>query len=84
VRRIIAPVKQTIMDYLTTQAQARGWVYGEKAGVLYIETPEGQASFHLRGAARNYPPYRGEWTGHKNSQQILEQLFGCAKTARGA
>ncbi len=76
VRRIIVPVKEKIIDCLVSQAKREGWVYGRKANVLYIETPEGQVSFHLRGAVPEYPRYAGEWSGKKDSQQILERLIG--------
>jgi hypothetical protein len=80
-RRLIAPVKNRLVRILLYLAHRDGWAYGvgadgAKKKVLYFDTPFGQASFHLmpfEGAG--YPSYPGTWSGVRNSDQILIQLF---------
>lgn len=80
-RRLIAPVKNRLIRILLYLARRDGWEYGVGADgaqkkVLYFDTPFGQASFHLmpyEGAG--YPSYPGTWSGVRNSDQILIQLF---------
>jgi hypothetical protein len=74
-RQLILPIKEKIVHWQLAEAKKRKWVYGAKDGILYIDTPEGQVSFHSCGAVEPYSPYSGEWSGKKDSQQILEQLL---------
>jgi hypothetical protein len=43
--------------------------------VIYIDTTEGQVSFHVR--AQEYgdlAPYTGQWSGNRDSDQVLIRL----------
>lgn len=40
-RKIIAPVKEKIMALMLDMAKEKGWQFGCKDGVLYIDTPGG-------------------------------------------
>ena len=89
VRKLIAPVKKRLMRILTYLAKRRGWVYGIKQDVidrdygqevkrvLYFDTPFGQASFHLlpHESTAAYPQYTGDWSGVRNSDEVLASLF---------
>jgi hypothetical protein len=80
-RRIIAPVKKRLIRILLHLARRRKWAYGvgsdgRQDRVLYIETPFGQASFHLMPyEGTEYPKCTGSWSRIRNSDQILIQLF---------
>ena len=80
-RRLIAPVKNRIVRILLHLARCGGWAHGvgfdgKGNKVIYLDTPYGQVSFHLtiyEGA--EYPKYAGIWSGVRNSDEILIQLF---------
>lgn len=75
VRKIIAPIKARIMAEVLSLAKANSWTFGQKTGVLYIDTAEGQVSFHLIKGQNGYPKYEGDWTGKKNSCEIIVALL---------
>jgi hypothetical protein len=63
-------------------AKEGGWTYGCRLDpnarslyrhVLYVDTPGGQASFHLRNA-EGFPAYRKDWSGHTDTYDILCSL----------
>jgi hypothetical protein len=87
-RRLIAPVKNRIVRILLYMARKNGWVYGvglddRDQRVLYFDTPHGQASFHLtRYEGADYPRYGGTWSGVRNSDEILSQLFDALHQSR--
>ena len=76
-RKLIAPVKQRIMRILIHMARREGWSYGVSAErILYVDTPLGQVSFHLRPwEGSNLPTYTQPWSGLRNSDTILAALF---------
>ena len=80
-RRLIAPVKNRLVRILLYMARKNGWVYGvgsdnRDGRVLYIDTSRGQVSFHLmRYESADYPSYAAAWSGVRNSDEILSQLF---------
>ncbi len=80
-RRLIAPVKDRIIRILLYLARRDGWVYGVARDtrlqrVLYFDTSGGQVSFHLTPwDSAKYPPYTQPWSGLRNSDAILAQLF---------
>jgi hypothetical protein len=76
-RKLIAPVKQRIMRILIYMAQREAWSYGVSAGrILYVDTPLGQVSFHLRPWERSgLPTYTQSWSGLRDSDTILAALF---------
>jgi hypothetical protein len=82
-RRIIAPVKKRLIRILLYIARHNNWVYGvgldgKQIRVLYFDTPHGQVSFHLMQYEREiYPKYTGDWSGVRNSNEILARLFDC-------
>jgi hypothetical protein len=46
------------------------------SSVLYVDTPQGQVSFHfLPGALGDLPQYAGKWSGQCDTAQILGRLF---------
>jgi|GEM_PF-3798993 len=80
-RRLIAPVKNRIMRIMVHLAKKNQWVYGEAVddrgwSVLYIDTPHGQASFHLRPGENGYPTYTRRWSGVRNSNEIIAKILG--------
>ena len=86
-RRLIAPVKDRLVRIVTYMARKNQWVYGVGSDgrggrVLYIDTPGGQVSFHLVSyESGDYPTYPGTWSGVRNSDAILAQLFDPPPTA---
>lgn len=89
-RRLIGPVKNRLVRILVYRARREGWVYGvgtddHAERVLYIDTPRGQVSFHLmRFEGTDYPNYTGAWSGDRNSDKILIQLFDSLRDVSGA
>lgn len=89
-RRLIAPVKNRLVRILLYMTLKNGWVYGvgfdnRDGRVLYIDTPHGQVSFHLmRYEGVDYPRYAGTWSGVRNSNEILSQLFDSLHNAQAA
>jgi hypothetical protein len=87
-RRIIAPAKKRLIRILLHLARRRKWGYGvgsdgRQQKVLYIETPFGQASFHLMSyEGTEYPKFTGSWSRIHNSDQILIQLFDSMHAAQ--
>jgi hypothetical protein len=80
-RRLIAPVKNRLVRIILYMTRKNGWVYGvglddRDQRVLYVDTPRGQASFHLRQfEGLDYPRYAGAWSRLHNTEEILSQLF---------
>lgn len=82
-------IKDLIVADILGKAKQAGWTYGVKPDkkalfadqVLYIDTPRGQVSFHLMpNAARGIPTYPGEWSGKRNTDQILMRLYSPRRT----
>ena len=76
-RKLIAPIKQRIMRILIHMARRECWSYGVSAErILYVDTPLGQISFHLRPwEGSDLPTYTQPWSGLRNSDTILAALF---------
>jgi len=78
--------KEHLMGRLLAVARRDGWVYGlgtdtsKPVGdlyrrVVYIDTPEGQVSFHVfLGGDPSLPEYLGTWSGKRDSEEILVRL----------
>jgi hypothetical protein len=81
-RKLIVPIKEKIMVWLLAKAKSKGWHFGVKfegcsqASILYIDTPEGQVSFHRPPEEFSLPVYAGEWSGIRNSDLIIRKLLG--------
>jgi hypothetical protein len=70
--------RNAVVVALARMAQAAGWTVGQRNDpasegwpVLYIDTPEGQVSWHLPQdqMPANIPPYNGEWDGHTTDEK---------------
>jgi hypothetical protein len=85
VRTELSTAKTALMRHILSLAQQRGWTYGQAhdptvfnsyKSVLYVDTPQGQVSFHfLPGALGVLPQYAGEWSGRHDTAQTLGRLF---------
>jgi hypothetical protein len=73
---VLSPAKEYLVATLLAKATSNGWRHGYKNGVLYIDTSAGQVSFH--GYYGEYGAYEGEWSGVRNSSQILQSLYSPA------
>jgi hypothetical protein len=81
---VLAPGKNALVAKALTAARNNGWEYGSQRDVraqnaygevLYIDTPHGQASFHiLPGSLGFLPPYLKPWSGIHNTAQVLAQV----------
>jgi hypothetical protein len=78
--------KRSLIARMVKVAKENGWANGAKAGVLYVDTPHGQVSWHLcdpkqfhasqiAELEKEYPPYPGEWSGKRNSKEVLALLY---------
>ena len=90
IRQALAPGKALIIDYMVRLAETRGWcvgirrdytVWNNYSSVVYIDTPCGQASFHVRHDAYGHlPEYPGEWSRKHDTPEIVAavvlQAFG--------
>jgi hypothetical protein len=85
-------VKYRIMRAAVRRALLNNWYIWRQANVLYIETPEGQCSFHVTKQGGWYKhsylrwfekfPERSDlsWSGVRNSDLVLRRVYG-EKTA---
>jgi hypothetical protein len=83
----LAIVKDALIAKILALALAKHWTIGTKSDpsnqyrtlfsdVLYIDTPVGQVSFHVKkNAYPDLPRYAGEWSGRRNTENILCVLF---------
>ena len=50
--------------------------------LVYLDTPEGQVSWHINKADREFVPsmdiYQGEWDGHTTDEKYGRLLLACA------
>jgi hypothetical protein len=78
--------KRSLMTRMVRVAQQAGWAYGARNGVLYVDTPHGQVSWHIcdpkqfsasqiAEKEKDYPAYPGEWSGKRNSKEVLALLY---------
>jgi hypothetical protein len=81
-RRAAAEFKQRLIEHMLALAVERSWPSGTKNGVLYIDTPEGQISWHKAGKAGGDKTYAGEWSGVRNSDQIIVRLLSGESAGR--
>ena len=75
------------MRNMLYRARKNGWPFGaakddRSRGVLYIDTPLGQVSFHLQPGENGYPAYAGKWSGVRNSDQIIARILSEEKVGR--
>ena len=85
-RDILVPAKEALVKQMLTAAEHQGWTRGRRADprirseysdVIYIDAPKGQMSFHvLPGTYPGLPEYPGEWSGLRNTPEIVASLFG--------
>jgi hypothetical protein len=85
IRTELSTAKTALMRHVLSLAQGQGWTYGQAhdmrvqngySSVLYVDTPQGQVSFHfLPGALGDLPQYAGKWSGQCDTAQILGRLF---------
>jgi len=85
-RDVLSQAKAALLHLLIHHAQREGWVYGHRVDqmmfsrcpyndVLYIDTPEGQASFHfLPGSLGDIPDYSHPWSRLRDTAKIVERL----------
>jgi len=83
-RELLAPAKEALIKHMLTMAQRQGWTHGRRhdpaihskyCGVVYIDTPKGQVSFHVLPQAHDtLPTYEGQWSGLHNTPEILASL----------
>jgi hypothetical protein len=76
-RKLIAPIKLKIARWVLGKARESYWPHGVKDRILYIDTPDGQVSFHrAEEVAEGLPAYQGDWSGLRNSDMIIRKLLG--------
>ena len=79
----LAQAKQVLVAHVVDNAKWEGWNLGWARGglgehnrILYIDTPLGQVSFHIDSQSySDLPYYSGQWSGIRNSDEILTQLY---------
>jgi hypothetical protein len=84
-RETLAPAKKALIQMLVKMAIENGWTHGHRIdwtvhnpykNVIYIDTPLGQISFHVRyDKYRDLPPYEKEWSGIHNTPELVTALF---------
>jgi hypothetical protein len=82
----LSPAKNALIKSVLDRAKQDNWPHGIKrdpnartkySHVLYVDTPEGQASFHIAyGEYVTLPRYTGDWSGKKDTDQVLMRLYG--------
>jgi hypothetical protein len=84
VRIILAVAKNSIISHVLALADREGWTYGRQfrplpngySELIYVDTPQGQVSFHVRPEAHgDMPPYPWRWSGKRNTGEILQRVF---------
>ena len=85
VKDLLAEAKSALIRTLVARAKTEHWEIGTAFdsdahapfnAVLYIETPLGQVSFHVRPSdSQDLPRYQGEWSGARNTGEILRKLY---------
>ena len=84
-RDVLAPGKQALIANILSAAQRERWAHGRRRGplvnseykdVVYVDTPKGQVSFHVRpDAYAILPLYEGQWSGLHNTSDIIASLY---------
>jgi hypothetical protein len=77
VKPALVEFKDQLITHMLALAVEAGWAHGCKSGVLYIDTPKGQISWHLLSGGKSYTDraYEGGWSGVRNSDQIICELL---------
>jgi hypothetical protein len=81
-KQLLLACKRSIVEHLVRRANKNGWVCGVAVDptvvrydlrlVLYIDTPHGQVSFHVRADEHlDMPEYLTPWTGRHDSEQVI-------------
>jgi len=81
----LAMAKEVLIADVVSRAKREGWTLGSShdslargdfGRIVYVETPLGQVSFHVReGTFPALPDYHGAWSGVRNSDVILSRLY---------
>jgi hypothetical protein len=93
-RSILAPGKESLVRSTLALAERHNWLHGRRhdtkafnkySDVVYVDTPLGQASFHVMpGLYSTLPVYGGEWNGLHNTPAILASLCESPLDSQGS